>query len=187
MEIQSELYHQHISNFIQISPSLPAALTVRGAYPVFKYQNYQANIIGNNSQIRFKINKQLKLESKFQYLIAYREKLNEYIPFIPPMNINNSLIFQLKNIEFTLAHQYTAEQKRYEINSDYIAPPKAFNLINLTCASHFNIKKQKIKYQFSIFNLTNTKYRNYLSTTRYFNDEQGITFYIKLTTKINKS
>lgn len=187
LEFQSELYYQHIFNFIQISPSLPAALTVRGAYPVFKYQNYQANITGNNSQIRYKINKQLKLESKFQYLIAYREKLNEYIPYIPPMNINNSFIFQLKNIEFTLAHQYTAEQKRYEINSDYIAPPKAFNLINFTCASHFNIKNQKIKYQFSIFNLTNTKYRNYLSTTRYFNDEQGITFYIKLTTKINKS
>jgi len=186
-EFQTELYYQQISNFIQISPSLPAALTIRGAYPVFKYQNYQTNIAGNNSFMKYKLSKLFTMESKFQYLIAYRQKLDEYLPFIPPMNINNSLIIQLKNVEITLAHQYVAEQKRYEINSDYIAPPKAYNLINFTCASHFNIKKQKIKCQFSIFNLTNTKYRNYLNMTRYFNDEQGITFYIKLTTKINKS
>lgn len=186
LEFQSEFYLQHINNFIQIRPSLPAALTIRGAYPVFKYQNYLTNIIGNNSQIKYKLNQYINLESKFQYVLAYSEKTNEYIPFIPPMNINNSVIYQLKSIEFTFSHQYTAEQKRYEINSDYIEPPKSFNLLNFTLASHFKIKKQKIKYQFSIFNFTNTKYRNYLSTTRYFNDEQGITFYIKLTTKINK-
>jgi len=82
-------------------------------------------------------------------------------------------------VEANLEH--ILEQTRVPDNSDYSNPPEGYNLVNF--AVGFSIptyKKQKVVVDFEINNLLNTKYRDYLNRFRYYTDEMGINYSVKL-------
>ena len=77
-----------------------------------------------------------------------------------------------------------AKQNHVPLNSDYIEPPNAYSLLNFDAG--FSIgKKHPVDLGFSIYNILNTSYRDYLNRFRYFSDEQGRSIAIRINVPFN--
>ena len=67
---------------------------------------------------------------------------------------------------------------------DISSTPPSYSLLNFTSSANFNLSNNSdINIQFNIENVFNTSYREYLNRFRYFTDELGRNFNIKI--KIN--
>ncbi|HMG07998.1 MAG TPA: hypothetical protein VK609_05775, partial [Mucilaginibacter sp.] len=63
---------------------------------------------------------------------------------------------------------------------DYTAPPGAYNLVNAHFGFRIILDKTFTDIDFAVNNLTNTAYRDYLDRFRYFTDEPGRNFILRL-------
>ena len=122
---------------------------------------------------------------------------------MPPLNINNRIQFSKKewrNLTLELQSEIMLRQTYFPNNNfetniivngnlmpvtvDISTPPPAYKLLHFS--SHFQFKTSRnseATVGFSVFNLLNTKYRDYLNRQRYFVDEMGRNFQLQL--KIN--
>ena len=73
------------------------------------------------------------------------------------------------------------KQKRYVPNSDYVSPPKGYDLLSAQAGI---IKKmnngESLQVVLGCSNLTNLSYRDYMNRFRYFTDELGRNWTIKV-------
>ena len=72
------------------------------------------------------------------------------------------------------------QQRNVPLNSDYIAPPKGYLLMNLDLGTSFLVKKQIVSINLSVINLANTVYRDYLNRFRYYSNELGRNFTVRI-------
>ncbi len=63
---------------------------------------------------------------------------------------------------------------------DYKAPPAGYTLLNLNASTLVNFKKIPVTISLGARNVLNTRYREYLNSFRYFTDEMGRNFNIRL-------
>ncbi len=63
---------------------------------------------------------------------------------------------------------------------DLIAPPNAYNLLNLEAGSTLHFGRQPLSVIVGATNILNTRYRDYMNAFRYFADEPGANMYLKL-------
>ncbi|MCU0323129.1 MAG: TonB-dependent receptor [Chitinophagaceae bacterium] len=77
--IEAVLYNNSFENFIFLQPSLPPALTIRGYYPVFQYQQTDANLMGADFTMHYFLKSNFKLTGKASFLRAKNTITNEWI------------------------------------------------------------------------------------------------------------
>ena len=65
------------------------------------------------------------------------------------------------------------EQTRIPPEADYAPPPPGYTLFQLEGRTQFRLGRQPLEVGFTVFNLLNTSYREYLNRFRYFTDEPG--------------
>ena len=104
--------------------------------------------------------------------------------------MDNSILFnlpsfsKLSNNYIKLQHQYVAEQTRYDEGSDFTAPPPAYHLLNLDAGFQVKAGKNKLSVNFSINNLTNKLYKEYMNRFRYYAHDTGRNFILRATYRI---
>lgn len=185
--IQVEGYYNRINNFIYLKPSLPATLTIRGAFPTFKYEQVNASFTGVDFKTSYKFYKSLKWNVKASVIQAKNLATNEGIVGIPANRIETGLAYELKKLGY-LKNAYTElnvqqvfQQKNVPAESDYLSPPEGYQVLNFNLG--FDIptyKHQKLTVDFEINNLLNTAYRDYLNRFRYYANELGRNYSLKL-------
>ena len=94
-------------------------------------------------------------------------------------------------LEITLESIYTFEQNRFPNNNflvfipetdsfeelDISTPPDGYHLLNLHASIDVALgNKNSLQVGFSVNNITNTRYRDYLNRLRFFADELGRSF-----------
>jgi iron complex outermembrane receptor protein len=57
---------------------------------------------------------------------------------------------------------------------DYLPAPAAYWLLGFDCGASARVKNQRIVFSFSIQNMLNRSYRDYMNRFRYFTDEAGL-------------
>ncbi|MCB4808117.1 TonB-dependent receptor [Tamlana sp. 62-3] len=193
-------YYNAINNYILLIPA-GITTTVRGAFPVWEYEQVDARIFGID------IDLDVKLNSKFNYSgsisLLQGDNLTDDIPLIqmPSTNFSNSITYYNKNLNqlsIRLNHKTVLQQKRYpDYNfytynatvDDYVyvdisTPPSAYSLFSFNSSANFKaFKTGTLKVEFNVENIFNTSYREYLNRLRYFGDELGRNFNLKI--KIN--
>lgn len=177
-------YVNYISDYIYLNPLKEPVLTIRGAFPAFEYRQTNVNIGGIDVEITIHPNiKWLKIYSKYSYIRIVKSIDNEELINTPPnrITVGSGLeTFQWKkyqNLYFDVELTYVAEQYRVDPSLDFKAPPQGYTLVNIAAGSETQLKGgQRIGYGFSINNLLNTTYRDYLDRFRYFADAPGINF-----------
>jgi iron complex outermembrane recepter protein len=178
--IEAEAYYKYIDGFINLVPSLIPQMTIRGAFPVFRYEQENAEIFGMNFIVKKDLGKHLFVRTAANILfgnnLTSRQPLNQ----MPPISGKTGVGYEHQKYSIQAFAQYAARQYRYVENTDYKAPPEAYCIIGIDASLPFRIKKQTAKLSFSISNLTNKKYREYLNRFRYFADEQGLNMTIRL-------
>jgi iron complex outermembrane receptor protein len=193
-------YLNQIEDFMQLIP-VGITTTFRGAFPVWKYDQVNAQIFG----VDIDLNK--KITSKFDYQgsisLLKGTNLTDNIPLIhmPSANFSNQITYKndrLHQLSIRLKHKTVLQQNQFpdynfntfnailqkEVYVDISTTPPSYSLFDLTTSAVFKaFKKGNLKVEFNIENLFNVAYRENLNRLRYFADELGRNFNLKI--KIN--
>ena len=193
-------YYKQIRNFIQLIP-VGITTTVRGAFPVWEYNQVNARIFG----VDFDINK--KISNNFYYFgslsLLRGDNISDNTPLIhmPAANFSNRISYKnddLNQLSISLTHKTILEQKRFpdynfttfnatqqqNVFVDISSTPPTYSLFGLNTSATFKaFKKGSLQLEFNIENLFNVSYREHLNRLRYFADELGRNINIKI--KIN--
>ncbi len=197
--ITLEGFYNFISDFIYIEPS-GVETTLRGAFPVWAYKQTKAHLFGVDTNLQYEVNEDFLLTSKLSFLKGRDITNKRPLIDIPPFKTTTTLLFKKekwKNFFASLESEFNAKQNEFPNNNfqafiaplnryelvDVSTPPSAYHLLNFSSGFEFKMSKTKVNINFSIDNLLNKSYRNYLNRLRYFADDLGRNFKIQL--KIN--
>ena len=185
------LYHNYINNFIYLEPVQPPTLTIRGAFPTFFYRQVDARFTGADFKIAFSPLHGLSAELKASVLRAWNLTAEDYLILMPADNFGGSLSYQfhdgkvLQEPYLTASYVYTRRQNRFPVDQDYLDPPAAYGLLAFDAGTTLSVGGQRIDIGFSVSNALNTRYRNYLNRFRYFADEIGRNYSIRIKIPFN--
>ena len=185
-------YFHHITNFMYLRP-IDFETTNRGAFPVWEFQQTNARLLGIDFHSQWNISS--NWHHKFSFAYVNGEDLSKNQPLIdmPPMNISTSVQYkkpEWNGLVLELQSEFVFRQNRYPnfnfetdiiVNDEFVpvlvdisTPPKAYQLFHFYSEMKFKtFKKLDITIAFSVQNILNTTYRDYLNRQRFFVDEMG--------------
>jgi iron complex outermembrane receptor protein len=176
----NELKYRHIQDYIFLQPTHENRLTIRGSFPVFKYQQIPARIFSFNSEIQFLLNKKNRFNLRYNYLRGDDLRDHSALNQMPANQIEIGYQWQTKEhwwifhslrLDYRISH--TFKQNHFDLTKELISPPEAYTLHRLKLKTHIPFQKMKIEALLGIENIWNTQYRDYLNKHRYFADDLG--------------
>jgi len=174
------LYYQEFQDYIFLNPEDEFRLTIRGAFPVFKYEQTQAQIMGFDAVASYQFFERAELVAKYSFLYGSDKTNNIPLIYMPANNLYGELNYQIpklgpfENVEIQLNNRYVFKQNNLLPSQDYLEAPEAYNLVGVKLSSKKQFKKVKLNTYLRIENLLNVSYRDYLNRLRYFADDLGI-------------
>jgi iron complex outermembrane receptor protein len=148
---------------------------------VLRYVQTDAAINGSDINLTFSPIRQLELSAKASLLWAVNLKTKDWLEQMPSQRFNYSIRYTIKgtkdfsNLYIALSVVHVLRQNLLPKNyADYLPAPKAYWLLNFDCGTTIPLKNQKISVGFTIQNMLNKTYREYMNRFRYFTDEPGI-------------
>ncbi len=193
-----------IDNYVFLRP-VESRLTIRGYFPVWRYEQTNALLTGADALINWDATKSLTYTGKFAYLYARDISRNDALIFIPPPSMDHSItwhktIGRLDDCFFKVSVPTVFRQTAAPITvypsaiPDYsgeriydIAPaPAQYTLLNLELGFQLPVKDNRLHVSIAGENLGNVTYRNYMNRLRYFADDIGRNFILRLKYSFHK-
>lgn len=200
-EAEVGVYNKWINDFIYLAPTYPALLTIRGAFPAFVFAHTDARLTGMDLSLARMLGNHFRTHLKASLLRAHDRSANTWLIQMPSdrYDLDLEYIF-VDGKKFTqssvkLGLQHVTEQKRVPATgnievaapdgsvamaSDYAPPPPAYTLVNAEASTNLNFSKRALGLVFSVNNLLNTRYRDYMNAFRYFAMDRGRNISIKI-------
>ena len=198
-QVQVNPFVNRISNFIYLQP-IGFETTIRGAFPVWEFKQTEALLTGFDVNTKWTITNHFSHELGLAYVNGQNLNTDEYLIDMPTFVINNkiqykneswfNLVAELKSeLVFRQNHfpNYNFETNIVVNNEltpvlvDISSPPKGYHLLHFYSEMTFKInKKNSLTTSFSVQNIGNTTYRDYLNRQRFFVDEMGRNIQIQL-------
>ena len=190
-------YINIVNDYILLEPT-GVQLSLRGAFPIWEYRQTDVKLIGVDAKMH--MNWVENWETDHSFSIVKGEENDNDIPLInlPAPNLSNKITFKKEewfNFKTSLESLFTFKQNEFPPNIEVFSinagedvlleintPPPSYHLLNLDTSLEFKLgKKNVLKTGFAINNLFNTRYRNYLNRLRFFADDVGRNFLLRLT------
>ena len=192
-------YINSIQDYIFLKP-VGFETTIRGAFPVWEYQQTNASLIGIDVQTHWDITNLWQHSFSMGYVNGKDRSNDTPLIDMPPLNINNKISFSKKEwnaLILELKSEIVCKQNQYPDNNFYTkiiqdnefvavltdisTPPPAYHLLHFYSEMKFNtFKKTTTTVAFSVQNIFDVPYRDYLNRQRFFADEIGRSFQIQL-------
>ena len=193
-------YYKSINGFVQLIP-VGIKTTIRGAFPVWEYNQVAAQIFGIDIDVNKKVSNNFSYSGSLSLLQG--DNLTDNIPLIhmPAANFSNRLSYvnaNLNQLTIRLSQKTSLQQNRFpdynfftynatiqeDVFVDISSTPPTYSLFGLNTSAVFKVfKKGSLKLEFNIENMFNKSYREHLNRLRYFSDDLGRNYNLKL--KIN--
>ncbi|MBL7473224.1 TonB-dependent receptor domain-containing protein [Robertkochia sediminum] len=192
-------YFNLINGFILLEPS-GLEETIRGAFPVWKYRQTDAYMIGIDIDASYQYSTRWRSTHKFAYV--YGEDLDRNVALIdiPAANLMNRISFSMQEfheLQINATSQLVFEQTNYPDNRfeyptfengvlvnttvDLSTPPPACHLLGVDASVKFDLSETSaIQVAVIGSNLLNTRYRDYLNRQRFFADDLGRNIQLQL-------
>lgn len=179
---ESSLFYQMIQDYIYLKPQDEIRLTIRGAFPVFHYEQTDATIYGFDVTSTYLFLPSLKGTVKYSHLKG--ENRTEDLPLInmPSNSLSGALSFTVpkigrwENNEIEINSRYVARQKYLKASQDYAPAPDSYFLAGFKYSTQRSMKSLRLNLYLKIENLLDVRYRDYLNRQRYFSDAVGRSF-----------
>jgi iron complex outermembrane receptor protein len=172
-------YYQYISNFIYLQPEDEFRLTIRGAFPLFTYQQTDATIAGLDALVSFEPIESIRLVAKYSFLRGDDVSNRQPLVYMPSNNLFGSFSYSFKdggrmqNPTISVNWRYVFKQGHLNSDQDISPAPEGYFLLGANIGTTFKVKKTKLRCSISGENLLNARYRDYLNRQRYFADDLG--------------
>lgn len=192
--IDAGFYLKQITDFIYLKPTYPPELTIRGAFPTFKYEQTDARLTGFDLSAAYLFANHFQVSTKISILRAWDKKADDWLIQMPPDRGELALEYQFsdsrkwKQSYLKAGGLYVARQSRVPetgnievkhqdgsitMESDYLPPPDAYFLMSIEGGTDLILGGRPVSFILGVTNLLNAKYRDYMNAFRYFSDETG--------------
>jgi iron complex outermembrane receptor protein len=198
-QVQLNPFINRISNFIYLQP-IGFETTIRGAFPVWEFKQTEALLTGFDINTKWKITNHFSHELGMAYVNGQNLSSDDYLIDMPPFVINNKIQYKNEswfNFVSELKSELVFRQNQFPnynfetnivVNNeltpvlvDISSPPKGYHLLHFYSEMTFKInKKNSLTTSFSVQNIMDTTYRDYLNRQRFFVDEMGRNIQIQL-------
>lgn len=185
MSIDLSVYYDRFDDFIYLQPVKPATLTIRGAFPTFKYLQADADLYGFDLMLKHEVSKSVSINSSTSIVRAYNKSRGGWISQMPADRIafggdwKHSSLNGMRKWSFGLDIQHVFKQTRGVID-DYVGAPGAYSLLSVEAGYDMFVKGHAIQFSLAIENLLDNSYRDYLNRYRYFADDVGRNLTIRI-------
>jgi len=202
VKINLNPFLNYIEDYMFLKP-VGFETTIRGAFPVWEYQKTNALLTGVDFNSEWQISEHWQHRLLLTYVNGRDKTNNDAIIDMPPLTLNNRILFSKKewnNLTLELQSEMVFRQTQFPDNNfttniiengdfvpvevDISTPPPAYHLLHFTSDFQFKVSEHSLAtLGFSVFNILDTPYRDYLNRQRFYADELGRNFQIQL--KIN--
>lgn len=202
VKINLNPFLNYIEDYMFLKP-VGFETTIRGAFPVWEYQQTNALLTGVDFNSEWQISEHWQHRFLLTYVNGRDKTNNDAIIDMPPLTLNNRILFSKKewnNLTLELQSEMVFRQTQFPDNNfttniiengdfvpvevDISTPPPAYHLLHFTSDFQFKVTNHSLAtLGFSVFNILDTPYRDYLNRQRFYADELGRNFQIQL--KIN--
>ena len=202
VKINLNPFLNYIEDYMFLKP-VGFETTIRGAFPVWEYQQTNALLTGVDFNSEWQISEHWQHRLLLTYVNGRDKTNNDAIIDMPPLTLNNRIQFSKKewnNLTLELQSEMVFRQTQFPDNNfttniiengDFVpvevnisTPPPAYHLLHFTSDFQFKVSEHSLAtLGFSVFNILDTSYRDYLNRQRFYADELGRNFQIQL--KIN--
>ena len=185
IDVELTFFANYMQNYINLQPTFPATLTIRGAFPTYQYAQIDAKFSGVEFSATSTLFKHIRWHIRANKTNAIQVANKQFLVGIPPARMDNELEFlcrsnKLHPFSILIGHTYTAKQYRVANSADYVPAPPAYSLYKMELQYSLSFVKTKMDLHLGIQNLWNNTYRDYVNRNRYFANEIGRTAYIRL-------
>lgn len=178
------LYYQRIADYIYLRPDDEIRLTIRGAFPVFIYDQTDVQIYGLDGMATYHVTEELYSKASFSYIKGDDLSNNVPLIYMPSNNISVSMGYEfsnpihlgskkLENLEFVIGDRFVFQQNNILPSQDFVLPPKGYNLMSFKSAANLQLSKIRLRLLLKVDNVLNVAYRDYLNRQRYFANDLG--------------
>lgn len=202
VKINLNPFLNYIEDYMFLKP-VGFETTIRGAFPVWEYQQTNALLTGIDFNSEWQISEHWQHRLLLTYVNGRDKTNNDAIIDMPPLTLNNRIQFSKKewnNLTLELQSEMVFRQTQFPDNNfttniiengdfvpvevDISTPPPSYHLLHFTSDFQFKVSEHSLAtLGFSVFNILDTPYRDYLNRQRFYADELGRNFQIQL--KIN--
>ena len=211
VDLDISIYYNYIQDYIYLRPE-DIALTIRGAFPVFRYRQTDASFVGLDMDFRYSFLPNVDWINKLSLIKAQDESTNSPLINIPANRLQSGVTYKiakarhLKDIFFSLSAHVVDKQRNAprvvtieeirtaqtsetslftEVRSvfDLLEPPAGYVNVDLTMGFHIPFKGLDMGFIFSMENALNNSYRDYMNRLRYYADDIGRNFSLKINCK----
>lgn len=177
-------YGQWYKGYLYLAPQPDLYLTIRGAFPFFRYEQTDARLLGADATLRLQQGSHWLYRATYGFLRG--DDLSTGLPlvFIPPNNLQQEATYQtvpnwtlgktqIRHLSFSLTHQYTWQQAHLLEVQDLLSPPEGYHLLGGSIRLEGQTGRTHWRFWCRVENALNTTYRDYLNRQRYFADALG--------------
>lgn len=199
LSIEISPFLNQIQNFMFLRP-IAFETTIRGAFPVWEYQQTNARLTGIDFQSHWKIKPNWQYDFNLAYVRGKDLTNRTSLIDIPPLNLGNTIQFAKKawhHFKAELKSEMVFRQNHFPDNNfvanviennslvpvlvDISTPPQGYHLLHFYSEMKFKTTtSSSVTAAFFVQNMFNTTYRDYLNRQRFFADEMGRNIQIQL-------
>jgi iron complex outermembrane receptor protein len=177
--LEATAYYQLVSDFIFLEPQEETRLTIRGAFPVFGYQQTNARLAGVDVSARYEWATHWQWQAQYAMVRGYDRSREQPLVYMPSDRVQSEISWQGDDIKkftepkITLGGRYVLEQTRLLPTQDFLAPPPAYFLLDASIGGALSWSGNTLHLSVQMRNMLNEQYRDYLNRLRYYADEEG--------------
>ncbi len=189
LHVEIHSFLQRVNNYILLVPQQQYVLTIRGAFPLFKYEQLDAMLSGLDVTSKINFSPEWSSTLQFSWIEGVETDNQGPLIYLPSSNLRFDTEYESKRLikigsnrleknKLSIGAVYVFEQKDINETFDFTAAPPAYLLINAQVSTEVIWNQTRIRLYARIDNALNTQYRDYLNRQRYFADDLGrnITF-----------
>jgi iron complex outermembrane receptor protein len=184
IEMELDAYYTDFNGFVYLQPIKPATLTVRGAFPTFRYMQADADLYGADLRLSRHLTSSLKLIGGASLIRAYNKDREAWISQMPSDKLQLGLNWERHSADemtkwgIGCSVDHVLKQTR-GVSDDYVNAPASYTISNIEVFMKRILKAHPIHVSLSIENLFDVSYRDYMNRYRYFADEEGVSISVR--------
>ncbi len=192
IRMEFSAFYNVINDFIYTYPDSQPTLTIRGAFPTFRYTGTDALLRGIEGSLDIRATQWLTIGLTASIVRGDNTDGDEPLIGMPAdrmrivTHFDIDRVLGLHNAYAELGGTLVRMQDRVPNGFDYAPPPPGYGLLDIGAGGEFFLGRQLVAVDLAVQNALNTQYRDYLSRFRYYTDDPGINFILRARISIGK-
>lgn len=184
--LEVSAFSNQIAGFIYLRPDLEPTLTIRGAFPTFRYAQADARLRGLDGQAEVQALPFLRLGLTASLVRGFNRTDAEPLLYMPADRLALRTTWRLPRWgalhdgAVEVEGRLVARQTRVPEGVDYAPPPPGYALFGARYNATLELGPVPVRLGLAVENALNTRYRDYLSRFRYYADDPGRSFTLRL-------